>query len=158
MIPFDPLDAATARPASHRAATAGGATDASRPSAGGSLPIAAPTRSVPLDEDVAYTGWAAITVRVAWALLANGIRLHPEVLRAARDHALFHIHPSTPLPHAEDRVDHLVAQLVRRARREVDRDRWPQDLEMPLSPRWRCNNWPAVCAVLATHWDRWWRV
>lgn len=137
MIPFDPLDAATARPATARAATASGATDASRPATGGSLPIGAPARQVPLEEDVAYTGWAALTVRVAWALLANGIRLHPDVLRAARDHALFHIHPSTPLPHAEDRVDHLVAQLVRRARREVDRDRWPQDLEMPLSPRWR---------------------
>lgn len=99
--------------------------------------MALPVSPGPRTPDVAVTGWAALTVRIAWVLLCEGVKLKPGVLRDARDHALYHLDPSLPLPHAEDRVDRLTRVFVARARRRKVQDAWPQDAEMPLSPRWR---------------------
>lgn len=88
-------------------------------------------------EGVAAQGWAGLTVCVAWSLLSEGVRVRSAVLDDVRDHVLFHLEPSTPLPHAEDRARHLVAGLVSRARRRPISLQWPQDAAMPLSPRWR---------------------
>lgn len=52
-------------------------------------------------------------------------------------HVLWHLDPATPLPHAEDVATFRTEEFVARARgRRLD-DPWPQDWEMPLSPRWR---------------------
>jgi len=99
--------------------------------------MALPISSSPLPPDVAVHGWASLTVRVAWTLLALRVRPRPELLRDARDHVLFHLGPGTPLTRAEDLATHYTRQLVARARRQVLRDPWPQDMEMPLSHRWR---------------------
>jgi hypothetical protein len=100
------------------------------------MPTLPPLLSSPPPADVAQHGWAAITVRVAWTLLTEGVRVRPTVLRDARDHALFHIAPDLPLPVAEDRAATHVARFVARARRRSVEDPWKQDAEMQFSPRW----------------------
>jgi hypothetical protein len=100
-----------------------------------SSPLPAPAPNP--DADVAIDGWAALTVRVAWALLAEGVRVRQAVLRDARDHVLLHLDPRLPLPVAEDRASELVARFVARARRKGWDDPWPHDAMMPVSPRWR---------------------
>ncbi|MFK7931771.1 MAG: hypothetical protein AB8H79_26580 [Myxococcota bacterium] len=100
-------------------------------------PMALPISSSPLPPDVAVHGWAALTVRVAWTLLALRVRPRPDVLRDARDHVLFHLDPNTPLTRAEDLAEHLTRGFVARAREQEFVDPWPQDIEMPLSSRWR---------------------
>lgn len=99
--------------------------------------MALPISSSPLPPDVAVYGWAALTVRVAWTLLALRVRPRPDVLRDARDHVLFHLDPATPLTRAEDLAEHLTRGFVARARSKPLADPWPQDAEMPLSSRWR---------------------
>lgn len=120
-----------------------------------SLPITSKPRG-PDCPDVATSHWAGITVRVAWALLSMGVRLRPPVLRDARDHVMLHLAPSTEPHRAEDQADTLTTAFVRRARREINRDRWPQDASMPLSPRWRRTLDgaldPAALAVLRLHY------
>ncbi len=98
-----------------------------------SLPIAAADKP----RDIAVTGWAGITVRVAWTLLTMGVKVKPAVLRDARDHVLYHLDPHTPLGHAEDRAGTLTKDFVSRARRGIEPDPWPTDGAMLLSPRWR---------------------
>lgn len=97
------------------------------------LPVSPPPKS----DDVAVLGWSGITVRIAWTLLARGVKVRPQVLRDARTHALFHIPPHTPLPHAEDLAAALTEAFVDRARGRPPSDPWPQDMQMPLSARWR---------------------
>lgn len=97
------------------------------------LPVAPPPRS----NDTAVLGWAGLTVRVAWTLLSLGVKVRPEVLREARAHVLHHLDPATPLPHAEDHATWRVEEFVARARGRRPDDPFPQDWEMPVSPRWR---------------------
>ncbi len=87
--------------------------------------------------DVAVYGWAGLTVRVAWTLLSQGVKLKPGVLRDARDHVLYHLDPTMPLPHAEDLAGTLTLGFVQRARRGGEIDAHPNDGVMLLSPRWR---------------------
>jgi hypothetical protein len=87
--------------------------------------------------DIAVHGWAPLTVRVAWTLLCEGIRVRPRVLRDGRDYVLLHLEPDLPLTVAEDRATELTARFVARARRKTWQDPWPQDGAMPPSPRWR---------------------
>lgn len=98
--------------------------------------MALPVSPAPKSDDVAVTGWSGITVRVAWTLLACGVRIRPEVLDAARAHVILHLAPSTDLPKAEDRADHLTRRFVAQARNQVLADPWPADAEMPLTDRW----------------------
>lgn len=83
------------------------------------------------------SGWAGITIRVAWELLAHGARVSPSVLRDAREHVLFHLPPSMSVPQAEDRAATLTREFVARARNKPLAGSWLQDGEMPLSERWR---------------------
>ncbi len=87
--------------------------------------------------DIATAGWAGITVRIAWALLAEGVRLRPDVLRDTRDHVFYNLHTGLSLVAAEDRAGELTSRLVARARRKTHVDPWPQDSAMPISPRWK---------------------
>ena len=96
------------------------------------LPIQPPPRS----EDVAVRGWHALTVRIAWTLLSEGILLTKTALRDARTHVLFHIDPSTPLAHAEDLAEHRTREFVQRAKSQLYNESDPQDWAMPISPRW----------------------
>jgi hypothetical protein len=98
--------------------------------------MALPVSPAPKSDDVAVHGWAGLTVRVAWTLLTAGVRVRPEVLDAARRHALYHIPPSTELPKAEDRAGHLVRRFVAQARGRPYADAWPSDAEMVLTDRW----------------------
>lgn len=97
------------------------------------LPVAPPPRS----EDVAIQGWPAITVRVAWTLLAAGVKVRPRVLREARAHVLLHLDPRTRLSDAEDLAEMLTRQFVLRARGRTPNHPYDQDHTMPMSPRWR---------------------
>ena len=45
--------------------------------------------------------WGAVTVRVAWELLASGQDVRPPLLRAARDQALWRLPKDAALPDAE---------------------------------------------------------
>ncbi len=99
--------------------------------------MALPVSHAPRSSDVATTGWAALTVRVAWTLRIEGINVTPEALRDARDHALLHLEPTVALPEAEDRAEALTRAFVARARGRRSADPWPQDAVMPLSLRWR---------------------
>lgn len=95
------------------------------------------TTSPGLSADTADLSWGPVTVRVAWTLLTCGVAIKPEILNDARDHVWFHLDPTTPVSVAEDRAEQLVRAFIGRARgRPVD-EPWPQDLDMPLSPRWR---------------------
>jgi len=96
------------------------------------LPIQPPPRS----EDVAVRGWHALTVRIAWTLLSEGILLTKTALRDARTHVLFHIDPSTPLAHAEDLAEHRTREFVQRAKSRLYTESDPQDWAMPISSRW----------------------
>ena len=73
-------------------------------------------------------------MRIAWTLLAHGIRVNGRVLRDARAHVLYHISPRSSLENAEDKAGMLAHQFVLRARGLPAVSR---DLEMPISPRWR---------------------
>ncbi|MFT7518660.1 MAG: hypothetical protein ACI9MC_000792 [Kiritimatiellia bacterium] len=99
--------------------------------------MALPVSSSPLPPDVAVHGWAAISVSVAWTLLAMRVRPRAEVLRDARDHALYHIPRHTSVARAEDLAAHYTRLFVRQARQDSADDPWPQDIAMPMSPRWR---------------------
>lgn len=97
------------------------------------LPVAPPPRS----EDVAINGWSAITVRVAWTLLALGVKVRARVLRDARAHTLFHLDERTKLSDAEDLAELHTRHFVLRARGKNPHHAHDQDHAMPLSPRWR---------------------
>lgn len=99
--------------------------------------MALPVAPRPRNPDVAVTGWSAITIRVAWTLLCASIRVRPHVLRDARDHVLYHLEPGSSVARADDRAEALGRGFVALARRERLHEPWPQDLAMPLSPRWR---------------------
>ncbi|MBN2799913.1 MAG: hypothetical protein JXX28_12275 [Deltaproteobacteria bacterium] len=86
--------------------------------------------------DIAKTGWASITVSVAWTLATNKFRVESEVLKDLRDHVLLHLDPSVPLQHAEDQAQHLAREFVAKAQRRPHATPWAQDASMPLSPRW----------------------
>jgi len=97
------------------------------------LPVAPP----PPSTDVAVLHWAALTVRVAWTLMVLGVKPRKAVVHEARTHALFHIDPSTPGPHAEDLAARHTEEFVLRAKGATTDDPYAQDWEMPVSPRWR---------------------
>ncbi|HMV69455.1 MAG TPA: hypothetical protein PKA64_21615, partial [Myxococcota bacterium] len=90
-----------------------------------------------LSADTVDLSWGPVTVRVAWTLLTCGVAIKPEILRDARDHVWFHLDPTTPVAVAEDRAEDLVRGFIARARGQAPEEPWPQDLDMPLSPRWR---------------------
>lgn len=87
--------------------------------------------------DIAETGWAPVTVRVAWTLRALGVAVRPEVLEAAREHVWYHLPTTAPLDVAEDRAEHLVRQWVARARRQTPKDPWPEDADLVPRAGWR---------------------
>jgi hypothetical protein len=99
--------------------------------------MALPVSPAPRSDDIAVLGWHGITVRVAWTLLAQGVKVRPQVLRDAREHALYHLDKTVPLSIAEDLATQLTGQFVQRARGRWQSDPWGQDATMPLSPRWR---------------------
>jgi hypothetical protein len=105
--------------------------------------MALPVAPAPKPNDVAVLGWCWLTVRVAWTLVSNGVRVRPEVLRDARSHVLFQLEPTAVLPQAEDLATRWVEAYILRARGQLASDPWPADWEMPLSPRWRA----AVCGT-----------
>ncbi len=98
--------------------------------------MALPVSPGPKSRDVAVRGWSGITVRTAWTLLAQGVKVRADVLTDARAHAIRCIPASTPLPHAEDLAAQATRDFVLRARGRRPDDPWPQDVAMPLSPRW----------------------
>jgi hypothetical protein len=99
--------------------------------------MALPVGPQPKSRDVAVHGWAGITVRAAWTLLSLGVKVRPEVLRAARTHALLQIAATATLPEAEDQVESHTRAFVARAKGSRADERWTADAAMPPSPRWR---------------------
>lgn len=90
-----------------------------------------------LSADVADLAWGPVTIRVAWTLLTLNVAPRPEILRDVRDHVWFHLDPATPVAAAEDKAERIVNAFVARAHSKPLEDPWPQDADMPLSPRWR---------------------
>lgn len=88
-----------------------------------------------LSTDVADLAWGAVTIRVAWEI--GRLKLPHSLLADLRDHVWFHLDPDTPVSVAEDRAELLTRQALSRLRHQPLDDPWPQDAEMPLSPRWR---------------------
>jgi hypothetical protein len=97
------------------------------------LPVSPPPRS----DDVAVQGWSALTIRIAWILLTNDVKVRPAVLKDARTHVLYHLGRNASLPHAEDQATTLTTRFVHNARGRRCNDTWSVDAQMPLSPRWR---------------------
>ena len=101
--------------------------------------MALPVGSTPPSDDIAITGWSAITVRIAWTLLATGLKARSRLLRDVRTHVLLHLSPQTQLCDAEDLAEMWTRQFVRRARGEHPIGPHDQDNRLPVSPRWRRN-------------------
>lgn len=87
--------------------------------------------------DVAVCAWGPVTVRVAWSLVAHGVKIKPEVLRDARDHVWLHLSEDTPGHVAEDRAETLTAAFVARARGKSWQPRFVEDADMELPQHWR---------------------
>ena len=98
--------------------------------------MALPVSNGPKSRDVAVRNWAGLTVRIAWTLLARGVKVRADVLHDARVNALLQIDRNATQHHAEDLAAHTTRAFVRRARGLRPDDPWPQDAAMPLSPRW----------------------
>ena len=101
--------------------------------------MALPVGPTPPSEDIAVKGWSAITVRIAWTLLATGLKARSRLLRDVRTHVLLHLSPQTQLCDAEDLAEMWTRQFVRRARGENPIGPHDQDNRLPVSPRWRRN-------------------
>lgn len=98
--------------------------------------MALPVSGSGLPHDIAISGWAAITVQVAWTL--RRLNANPRgVLRIARDHVLFQLEPNLRLTAAEDLADHLTRGFVARYRGRALDPTFKQDFAMPVSERWR---------------------
>lgn len=95
------------------------------------LPISPPPRAT----DVATLGWVGITVRIAWTLLGLGIKPKPALMADLRAHVLYHLHPTTPVPHAEDVATRLTEEFVQRGTGRGTP--WPSDWDVPIAQRWR---------------------
>ncbi len=80
--------------------------------------------------------WAAVTAQVAWTLLCQGIRITPDVLRDARDHALLHLDPSTSPSEAADRSIAITHAFVRTAKRQAPVPP-SADENRPIAKSWR---------------------
>ncbi len=89
------------------------------------------------EHDVITQAWAAITVRVAWTLRREGIRITRDRLRDAREHVLWHLAPGTAVHQAEDLAERLVRAWVAQAEGRPWRPRFPEDDDHPLPQRWR---------------------
>jgi hypothetical protein len=87
-------------------------------------------------EDIAAADWAGLTVRVAWTLLREGLRIRPALLKDARDHVLYNLEPGLEPSRAEDWAEAHTLRFVARARKKNFEDPWKQDWSMPISPRW----------------------
>ena len=87
-------------------------------------------------DDIAVLGWHGITVRVAWTLLAQGVKVRPQVLRDAREHALYHLDKAVPLSIAEDLSTQLTGQFVQRARGRWERYRAELAPVLPILAPW----------------------
>ena len=82
--------------------------------------------------------WTAVTVRTAWTLMMNGIRVSPTVLADARDHALLSLPPGVDVDEAEHRAGPLTVEYLGRVAgdpvRRLDTD--TPDLDM-VHEGWR---------------------
>ncbi|MEC8192946.1 MAG: hypothetical protein VX127_09440 [Myxococcota bacterium] len=82
--------------------------------------------------------WTAVTVRAAWTLMMNGIRVSPAVLCDARDHALLSLPSGVDVDEAEHRAGLLTLEyLARLSGKSVRRlDTETPDLDM-VHEGWR---------------------
>lgn len=99
--------------------------------------MALPVAPSPRSEDIAVQGWSSITVRIAWTLLACGLKARSRLLRDVRTHVLLHLAAQTKLCDAEDLAEMLTRQFVRRAKGQKPIGPYDQDSVLPVSPRWR---------------------
>lgn len=89
------------------------------------------------EHDVVSQGWAALTVRIAWTLRSERVKLTRERLQDARAHVLWHLPADLSLHLAEDRAERLVRAWVARAEGRPWRPEFPEDDDHPLPQRWR---------------------
>jgi hypothetical protein len=88
-------------------------------------------------DDIAVRGWGPVTVRVAWVLRTEGIKVTPDAVRDARDHVWLHLDPDTAVDDAEDKAEALVRAFVARALQRPWREQFPEDRDLVLKRTWR---------------------
>jgi hypothetical protein len=71
--------------------------------------------------EFAPTTWAAVTIRVAWTLMMDGIRVRPATLCDARDHVLASLPRAVGPDEAEQMADGLTGEFLSRMRGEAIR-------------------------------------
>jgi len=82
--------------------------------------------------------WYAVTVRVAWTLMMEGIRVRPQTLADARDHVLLSTPSGTDTETAERRAGPLTKEFLSRVRGESIRRIALKDASgVDVQPAWR---------------------
>lgn len=104
--------------------------------------------SVPSSRHQTDTVWYAVTVRVAWDLMVAGVRVRPNVLQDARDHALC----SLPKGLGVDEAEHCASALTRSYLERVTEGRYRRDtsgsdLSVHADRSWRTQLFEAVDPV-----------
>ena len=88
--------------------------------------------------EFAPSTWAAVTVRVAWKLMMDGIRVRPATLNDARDHVLSSLPQDVGADEAEQLADELTAEFLARVRGEMIRRRARgADTDLGIHLGWR---------------------
>jgi len=88
--------------------------------------------------ELAPTIWAAVTIRVAWKLMMDGIRVRPATLSDARDHVLSSLPQGVGPDEAEQMSDDLTAEFLSRVRGELIRRRAREtDADLGVHFGWR---------------------
>jgi hypothetical protein len=88
--------------------------------------------------------WLPVTVQVAWTLVAQGVRVHPDVLDGAREHVLRSLPHDTSPRVAERLTPVFVADYLRRARGGAYEPVPVRDLAAEPAAEWR----DTLCEVL----------
>jgi len=82
--------------------------------------------------------WFPITVRVAWDLHLAKVEVRPNILQAARLHALSHLPGDVDVSVAERMAGIYTKDFIQRLQKKVyRRPEWDPDLDLQISPEWR---------------------
>jgi hypothetical protein len=107
--------------------------------------------------EFAPTTWAAVTIRVAWTLMMDGIRVRPATLCDARDHVLASLPRGVGADEAEQMADGLAGEFLSRMRGDtIRRQVRSSDGDLGVHLGWRKELYrlvdPVGDAVLRLHY------
>jgi hypothetical protein len=82
--------------------------------------------------------WFPITIRVAWDLHLAKVEVRPNILHAARLHAMSHLPEDIEVSIAERIASIYTKDFIQRLEKKVyRRPDWDSDLDLQISPEWR---------------------